>query len=182
MDSLTIAIKLSTLVPGVGKWMKVDAGTENAARRVVELAQTVTGAASGEDALKIVQTDAALARRLQDEVERLGMPVPQQAPPNPMDSQGFVVDSRSEGWPTYSWRPFVGFCFGLLALIGGLTVAGCYLGVLFLGGNPAVLAQLPGMVGALAGVMATMAPVLGIASWFRGKMQLDPRTSSDGRT
>ena len=48
-----------------------------------------------------------------------------------------------------------------------------------------MLAQLPGMIGAEAGVMATMAPVLGIASWFRGKMQADsnnrPRVPTDNR-
>ena len=37
-----------------------------------------------------------------------------------------------------------------------------------------VLSYLPGMLGAEAAIMATMAPVLGIASWYRGKMQADP--------
>jgi hypothetical protein len=37
------------------------------------------------------------------------------------------------------------------------------------------------MLGAEAAVMTTMAAPLGIASWFRGKMQSDPRVLSDNR-
>jgi hypothetical protein len=45
---------------------------------------------------------------------------------------------------------------------------------MFFGVKPDVLGQLPALIGSEAAVMATMAPVLGIASYFRGKMQADP--------
>jgi hypothetical protein len=91
------------------------------------------------------------------------------------------TEAKADHWPTYSWRPFVGFCFGLLGVASGVTVAGAYVGVMFFHTDPSVLAQLPGMLGAEAAVMATMAPVLGIASFFRGKMQSNPNLPTDNR-
>jgi hypothetical protein len=84
------------------------------------------------------------------------------------------AETASEHWPTYSWRPFIGFCFGLLGMTAGVTAAISYIGVMFFGVKPDVLGQLPALIGSEAAVMATMAPVLGIASYFRGKMQADP--------
>lgn len=91
------------------------------------------------------------------------------------------AEAESDHWPTYSWRPFVGFAFGLLALIGGVTAAGSYIGVMFFNVKAEVLAQLPGLLAAEAAVMTTMAPILGIASWFRGRMQADPNVPTDNR-
>jgi hypothetical protein len=84
------------------------------------------------------------------------------------------LEARVESWPTYGWRPFIGFAFGLMGIVSGLTVAVCYIGVVFFNANATVLGTLPQMIGSEAAIMATMAPVLGIASWFRGKMQADP--------
>jgi hypothetical protein len=84
------------------------------------------------------------------------------------------AEAAAEHWPTYSWRPSIGFSFALLGLIGGVTAAISYIGVMFCGVKPEVLNYLPAMLGAEAAIMATMAPVLGIASWYRGKMQADP--------
>jgi hypothetical protein len=91
------------------------------------------------------------------------------------------AEAKSDHWPTYTWRPFIGFAFGCLALIGGVTAAGAYIGVMFLHVDTAVLIQLPGLLAAEAAVMGTMAPILGIASWFRGRMQADPSVPTDNR-
>lgn len=92
------------------------------------------------------------------------------------------AETKSDHWPTYTWRPFVGFAFGLMGLIGGVTAAAAYCGVMFFGVQAAVLSMLPGLLSAEAMVMATMAPILGIASWFRGQMQSnDPSPSTDKR-
>jgi hypothetical protein len=91
------------------------------------------------------------------------------------------AEAKADHWPTYSWRPFIGFCFGLLAVLAGLTVFGAYLGVMVGRVEASVLSYLPGMLGAEAAVMGTMAPVLGIASYFRGKAQADPRIPTDNR-
>lgn len=91
------------------------------------------------------------------------------------------AEAVSEHWPTYAWRPFIGFCFGALGMVAGGTAAVSYIGVMFFDINANILGQLPALIGAEAGVMATMAPVLGIASWFRGKMQADPNIPTVNR-
>lgn len=67
------------------------------------------------------------------------------------------VEAASEHWPSYSWRPFIGFMFG------------CYIASMWLlpmfGKTPVTLG--PDIVLAIGGI-------LGVASWFRGKAQADP--------
>lgn len=48
-------------------------------------------------------------------------------------------------------------------------------------GAAAALGQLPAVLGALAAISATVLPILGIASYFRGKMQADPGVPADVR-
>lgn len=82
------------------------------------------------------------------------------------------AEAKAEHWPTWSWRPFVGFVFGFNLLITTLTIAGVYLAVM-LGSKEAsnALATLPAMVGALGAANGVAMPILGVASWYRGKMQ-----------
>lgn len=67
------------------------------------------------------------------------------------------AEAGSEHWPTYSWRPFIGFMFGLY-------IASMFLLPLF-GIAPVKLE---------ADMIACIGAILGIASWFRGKAQADP--------
>lgn len=67
------------------------------------------------------------------------------------------AEAAAEHWPTYTWRPFIGFMFGAY-------VASLWLLPLF-GKSPATLTT--DMTLAVGGI-------LGIASWFRGRMQADP--------
>ena len=62
-----------------------------------------------------------------------------------------------------------------------MTTGIAYAGVMFFGIKPDVLSYLPAMLGAEAAVMATIAPVLGIASYFRGKAQADPANSAQNK-
>lgn len=67
------------------------------------------------------------------------------------------AEAAAEHWPSYSWRPFIGFMFGLyFASMWILPL---------LGKQPVPLT--PDLTLAVGGI-------LGIASWFRGKMQADP--------
>jgi hypothetical protein len=74
------------------------------------------------------------------------------------------VESTADHWPTYSWRPFIGFSFGL------------YILSLF-------LLPLVGLKPERLSVdeMLAIGGVLGVTAWFRGKMQADPQIKSDNR-
>jgi hypothetical protein len=166
---------------------------ETVAQKVVGIAQTVTGQSAPDAALAAIQADPNLAMQFQKAVlDQQGHLAEIAADVEKAElaadtantaaiNQTMQTEAKADHWPTYSWRPFVGFCFGLLGLASGATVAIAYLGVMFFHVNPAVLGQLPGMLGAEAAVMATMAPVLGIASYFRGKMQANPLLPTDNR-
>ncbi|WP_199779064.1 hypothetical protein [Burkholderia sp. BE12] len=192
MPLIPIAMALAQFAPMIAGWLG-GSKAEDVATKVVGIAQTVTGQSAPDAALAAIQADPNLSMSFQKAV------LDNQAQLAQIDAdlskaelaadvantqsinQSIQAEAKADHWPTYSWRPFVGFCFGLLGLISGVTVAGAYMGVMFFQANPAILAQLPGMLGAEAAVMATMAPVLGIASYFRGKMQANPMIPTDNR-
>jgi len=90
-------------------------------------------------------------------------------------------ESMSNHWPTYTWRPFVGFIFGLMAFMMAGTVMASYIAVMMGYMKSETLSYLPQMLASMAMVMGTVAPILGIASWYRGKMQADPSIPTDNR-
>lgn len=67
-------------------------------------------------------------------------------------------ETISDHWPSYSWRPFCGFIFGVT-----------FFGVYFV----LPLAKLP-IPTIPSEAWLAIGAVLGVASWFRGKMQADP--------
>lgn len=67
------------------------------------------------------------------------------------------AEAQSEHWPTYSWRPFIGFMFGLY-------IASLWILPLF---HVTPITLNTDTVLAIGGI-------LGVASWFRGKAQADP--------
>jgi hypothetical protein len=74
------------------------------------------------------------------------------------------AESKSDHWPSYTWRPFIGFAFGF------------YIVSLFI--LPLFHVQ---PVTLSADLTLTIGAVLGVASFFRGKAQADPRINSDNR-
>lgn len=75
------------------------------------------------------------------------------------------AEAASEHWPTYSWRPFCGFIFGTM-----------FIGVYFI----LPLAHIPVPVIPQEAWLA-MGAVLGVASFFRGKMQADPSIPTNNK-
>lgn len=75
------------------------------------------------------------------------------------------AEAKSDHWPTYSWRPFNGFLFGI-------TIFGVYFLLPLL---HIVVPTIPETVWVAWGA------VLGVASWFRGKAQADPNIQTDNR-
>lgn len=192
MPLIPIAMALAQFAPMIAGWLG-GSKAEDVATKVVGVAQAVTGQSAPDAALAALQADPNLALQFQKAVldhqaqlAQIAADVTKaelaaDAANASAVNQTMQVEAKSDHWPTYSWRPFVGFCFGVLALISGMTVACAYLGVMFLHADPKVLTDIPGMLGAEAAVMATMAPVLGIASYFRGKMQANPMVATDNR-
>lgn len=192
MPLIPIAMALAQFAPMIAGWLG-GSKAEDVATKVVSVAQAVTGQSAPDAALAAIQADPNLALQFQKAVlEQQGQLAQIAADVTKAElaadtadttavNQTMQVEAKADHWPTYSWRPFVGFCFGLLGLLAGLTVAGAYVGVMAFQANPAILGQIPGMLGSEAAVMATMAPVLGIASYFRGKMQSNPSLPTDNR-
>ncbi|HDR8950743.1 TPA: hypothetical protein QDA82_001019 [Burkholderia vietnamiensis] len=190
--ALALAELAGNLAPTIAGWLG-GSKAQDVATKVVDVAKAVTGQPTGDTALAAIQADPNLAMQFQKammdkqvELAQIDADVTKSAlaadtANTSAINQTMQVEAHSDHWPTYSWRPFVGFCFGVLGLISGVTVAGAYLGVMFLRADPKMLADIPGMLGAEAAVMATMAPVLGIASYFRGKMQANPGIPTDNR-
>ncbi|QDD62636.1 hypothetical protein EJD96_00005 (plasmid) [Herbaspirillum seropedicae] len=189
---LPIAMALAEFAPLIAGWLG-GSNAEKVATKVVDIAKTVTGQSSPDAAVAALQADPQLAYQYQKAVldqqadlARLAQQVQLAELAADQANTAAVnetmrAEAAADHWPTYSWRPFIGFCFGCMGLVSGGTVAIAYLGVMFFRVDPVVLGHLPGLIGAEAGVMATMAPVLGIASYFRGKMQASPVVASDNR-
>ena len=81
-------------------------------------------------------------------------------------------ETKSEHFLSYSWRPLIGYSVGI-STVGGVIISFvAYTAALC--GKPEGLTQLPIVLGALAALNATTMPVLGVASYWRGKAQADP--------
>lgn len=74
------------------------------------------------------------------------------------------AEAKADHWPTYTWRPFIGFAFGFY-------VVSMFVLPLF-GVKPVELS---------ADLTLTIGAILGVASFFRGKAQADPRVPTDQR-
>lgn len=192
MPFIPIAMALAQFAPMIAGWL---GGTkaEDVASKVVGIAQTVTGQSAPDAAVAALQADPNLSMQFQKAVLDQQAQLAQIAADvtkaelaaDTADTQAvnqtMQTEAKADHWPTYSWRPACGFAFALMAVMAGATVMGAYVGVMFAHVEPGVLSYIPGMLGAEAAVMGTMAPVLGIASYFRGKMQANPTLATDGR-
>ncbi len=85
-------------------------------------------------------------------------------------NQTMQVEAKADHWPTYAWRPFVGFCFGF-AWIGAYFIIPVLRGWWPNIAQPSIPPE----------AWVAIGGVLGVASFFRGKMQSDPRVPSDNR-
>lgn len=70
-------------------------------------------------------------------------------------------ETTAEHWPSYSWRPFIGFMFGLY-------ISSMWLLPMF-GKTPVTLNS---------DIVLAIGGILGVASWFRGKAQANPEVQN----
>ena len=175
MELISAAMALSQFAPSLIKWLTGSDKAEAVAQKAVDIAQAVTGTTSPDTAINALKANPDLIVKYRQSILDQELEFEKLAVQNASDINATMrAEAASEHWPTYSWRPFIGFCFGLLGITGGLAAFMAFGAVMFFGANADMLSYIPTMLGAEAAVMATMAPVLGIASWFRGKMQADP--------
>lgn len=71
------------------------------------------------------------------------------------------VEAKAEHWPTYGWRPFIGFSFG--AYISSLWLLPLFKV------TPVMLSP---------DITMAIGAILGVASFFRGKAQADPNVQT----
>jgi len=190
MDWKSISESIAKFAPLLGRALAGPAGA--AAGDIVAAALGVSNTpdavqqalATNPDAavkLRQIETDETVQLRqlvVTAEANRLAAETAQiQSINTTMQSEG-----QSAHWPTYSWRPAIGFAVALNTLASSVLVLGVF-GAVVVGSAQAAAAvgQLPLVLGALAAISGTVLPILGIASYFRGKMQADPAVPSDNR-
>lgn len=174
MDPLSLSIGLAQFAPSIIKLLTGSDKAGAVADSVVEIAKTVTGNDQGVEALKTIQADPAKAMEFraaiaaqEQALQRIAADAAQSV------NETMRTEAESEHWPTYSWRPAIGFAVALAVLLSVLTVFFAYGAVIFYNRSEG-LQHLPGILAAIAGIIGVVSPILGIASWFRGRMQSDP--------
>lgn len=131
-----------------------------------------------EGRIKLAEIDAALRAHAID----AGVDLERLAVANAADvNKTMQAEAGSEHWPTYSWRPAIGFAVAIDLVASVLVVLVSYVGVMFFKVDAQALNYLPAMLGAMAALVGVASPILGIASWFRGKMQADPAVATVNR-
>jgi hypothetical protein len=175
MPLIPIAMALAQFAPMIAGWLG-GSKAEDVAGKVVGIAQAVTGQSAPDAALAALQADPALSLQFQQAIlaqqaqlalisadvtkaELAADTAITQAVNTTMQ-----VEAKGDHWPSYSWRPFIGFTFGL------------YIMSLFM--LPLFHVQ---PITLSADMTLTIGAILGVASFFRGKAQADPRVSIDNR-
>ncbi len=172
---------LGTLVGGpaggaIGGLIASALGTENTPSAVSQALQS-----SPDAAVKLAQIEADERVRLQALIaDQAKADIAAQMQASADINKSIQAEAASEHWPTYAWRPAIGFAVALAVLLSVLTVFAAY-GAAILYGKSDGLAQLPGILAAVAGIIGVVSPILGIASYFRGKMQADPNVPTINR-
>lgn len=153
-------------------------GVENTADAVAkELA------ANPEAAIKLREIESNERLKLQElAVQQAGNEMNAAAQAAESVNKTMQAESASEHWPTYSWRPAIGFAVALNVIASSVLVLAVFVPVMFgVAAAAGAVAQLPMALGGLAGINGTVLPILGIASWFRGKAQADPAIQTNNK-
>lgn len=165
MDPITAAMTLGQFVPQIVKWLTGSKKATEIAEQTVAIAKQVTGTTSADAAIAVLggNQDKVLEFRkavLDQELQfaQIDASVVREV------NATMRAEAAADHWPTYSWRPFIGFCFGIYV---------CSLWILPLVGKTPVVMS--------ADMVLAVGGILGVASWFRGKMQASPNTQSDNR-
>jgi hypothetical protein len=130
-----------------------------------EVKQALQGL-TGDQIVKLKELELAYKQHLEDngiqlQIEELKADTANRSEVN----QTMRAEAASEHWPTYSWRPFIGFEFGVLTLGVYFILPLCKIPV------PTIPTE----------VWMAFGAILGVASWYRGRMQADPSVPTDNK-
>lgn len=158
MDPVTIALGLAQLAPSLIKWFGGSDKSVAVAEKAIDVAKAVTGQSSGEEALKELQVNPELVIAYRKAVLDQELAFQTLAVQNATDiNKTMQAETTAEHWPSFSWRPFIGFQFGFYIMAQWLLP-------LFHVEAPKIDSEL----------MLAIGSILGVASWFRGRAQADP--------
>lgn len=156
MDPITAAMALAQFVPNIVTWITGNKEAGEVAEKVVNVAKQITGKDTPEEAIESLKAnpDLILAYRKavleqETEITKIAAEVISEV------NETMRIEAGSAHWPSYSWRPYIGFSFG--TYVNSLWL------LPLLGKAPVIMS--PDLVIAIGGI-------LGVASWFRGQMQL----------
>ncbi len=136
---------------------------------VTDTLKKMTG--TPEDRLALAQIDADLAKHAAD----LGLDMVKLSVENAKDiNTTMQAEAKGEHWATWFWRPSIGMAIALNVVLSSVTVMVAYIGVMFFKLDSTVLSYIPAMLAAMAALLAAPSGIVGVASYFRGKMQADP--------
>jgi hypothetical protein len=176
MLPIAAAMALASYAPKIVGWLTNSEKAEDIAEKVLEVGRAITGQESPAEVVGAMKDSLNFQLEFQQRILDSELDFQKLAVQNATDiNRTMQSEAGSEHWPTWSWRPFIGFVFGTNILISTITVSVVYIAAML--GNAAALgaiSSLPDMISALALVNGAALPVLGVASWFRGKMQADP--------
>jgi hypothetical protein len=90
------------------------------------------------------------------------------------------AEATSEHWPTYTWRPFIGFIFGIAFLfVAGLCCLLAWEAIV--NKQPEAMSMIPALVTSFTALFGIPGAILGVSAYFRGKMQADPAVPTVNR-
>lgn len=172
---LPVALAIAAqFAPELIKHLTGSAKTAQVAERVIEIATGATGTEDGQAALEElkVNPEAVLAFRKQALDQEVEIETLAKGNADSINTT-MQAEAASEHWPTYSWRPAIGFAVALNVAATSAVVMIAFGGVILFQRDPAALGHIPAMIGANAALIGVVSPILGIAAWFRGKMQAE---------
>lgn len=182
MDPISIAFGLAQFAPSLIKWLSGSDKAADVAQKAIEIAQTVTGTSDAAAAQAAMIGNPDLALKFRQAVLDNDLEFQKLANANASEiNETMRAEAQSEHWPTYTWRPAIGLAVAFDLIICTLVVALAYIGVIFFATDAGMLAHIPAFLGAMAMLIGVAAPILGIASWYRGKMQADPSIPTSNR-
>lgn len=175
MDPVSIAFALAQFAPAALKWMAGSDKAADVASKVIDIATAVTGKPDGQAALEELKVNPAAVLEFRKAVLDQEVELEKLAKGNADAINATMqAEAGAEHWPSYGWRPAIGFSVAYNIVFTTTVVGIAFTGVILFARDPKLLEHIPAMIFAMTGLIGMAMPVLGIASWFRGKAAADP--------